>query len=227
VFAAVSSWKLHERAVALDEGRATQSSLGEREGSDGSQRQESESRETEEKDRAAHEEVVAIVTAIRYCSLLEDQLTLWLSLQARAEGVEREKNYQLQITESELSKQRVQAELDASLSSAHSAFMMLNTVEALAAQLEKDLVPAVAGISQMLAEHAGSQVARQHLELILKAEKEQVIALELKLEERREASNLAAKEHAELSLRLASLTEEKSDLMRQVGDCAHIICILD
>jgi hypothetical protein len=157
------------------------------------------------------------------CLLEESTYMVWsFFFQARVEFAEGEKKYLSQISEIELSKQRLQADLDASISSAHSVYVLLASVEGLAAQLEKGLDPAVAGISQMHIQNAGAQVARQHLECILRAEKERVIELELSLEERIKASDLAVQDNAELSLRLKTLTEEKSELSRQVGECAWV-----
>jgi hypothetical protein len=133
------------------------------------------------------------------------------------EYLEREKGYLAQIAEIELSKKHMQTELNSSASSAHSVIVVIDAVEGLAAQLEKNLDPAVAGVSQILIQNAGAQVARQHLECILRAEKEKVIELQLTLEERSKTSELAARDNSELSLRLKTLTEEKSELMRQVG----------
>ncbi len=148
------------------------------------------------------------------------RLIWWSLFQARLEYSEREKKNLSEIAEIELLKQRVQAELNDSVSSAHSVYVMLSSVEGLAAQLEKDLGPASAGISEVLIQNAGAQVARQHLERILRAEKERVIELELTLEERSKASDLAARDNSELTLRLKTLIEENSELMRQVCDCA-------
>ena len=100
--------------------------------------------------------------------------------------------------------------------------MIVAAIVNLAGTVESTFGDVEKGFSQALIQTAVANSARSVVESLLKSEQKRVVELELALEERSAAVDSSIKDFAELSSKVTSLTDAKSELTRQV--CCYSLC---